>query len=78
MPSIRRPPARAATLRRPSGPRCHGGASSLLRPGFGATAQRVASTPAQRRERAESDADALVAHVVGWPARSERNAELGC
>jgi hypothetical protein len=78
MTSIRRPLARATTLRRPSGPRCHGGASSLLRPGFSATAPRAASAPGQRRERAESDANAIVEHVVGWPARSERSARLGC
>jgi hypothetical protein len=77
MTSTRRSLARANTLRRPCGPRCHGGASSLLRPGFGIAAQRAASAPGGRRERADHDDVAVVEHIVGWPARSERAEPLG-
>jgi hypothetical protein len=64
---------RSAPLRRPAGPRCHGGASSLLRLGFGALPQRVAAA----RGRCELDpADAGVEHVVGLPVRDRRPAPL--
>ena len=43
---------RSAPPRRPAGPRCHGGASSLLRLGFGATPQRVAAARDERLVRA--------------------------
>jgi hypothetical protein len=78
MTSTRQSFARATTLRRPCGPRCHGGASSLLRPGFGVTAPRAASAPNGWRERADAGDAEVVEHVVGWPARAERSAALAC
>jgi len=78
MTSTRRSFARAHPQRRPCGPRCHGGASSLLRPGSGMAAQRATSAPGGRRERLESDDVAVVEHIVGWPARSERADPLSC
>jgi hypothetical protein len=66
----------SAPLRRPTGPRCHGGASSLLRLGFAAVPQRVAAARASGwREPANSFA-ADVEHVVGLPVRDRRPAPL--
>jgi hypothetical protein len=65
-------------LRRPCGPRCRGGASSLLRPGVSVAAQRVASAAGGRRERGDEADDAIVEHIVGWPARRERGEPLAC
>jgi hypothetical protein len=77
MPSSRRSFARAAVLRRPSGPRCHGGASSLLRLGFGALPPRAASSLGPGwRERSDAADSAAVEHVVGWPRRADRAAAL--
>ena len=63
-----RPPASAISSRRPSGPRCHGGASSLLRVGLAAPAPRGA-TPARPTVWRELDdgAEASVEHVVRRP-----------
>jgi hypothetical protein len=72
MTSSRRP-FRSAPLRRPAGPRCHGGASSLLRLGFGALPQRAAATRASGWSEVDSDA---VEHVVGLPVRDRRPAPL--
>ena len=67
---------RSAPPRRPAGPRCHGGASSLLRLGFGALPQRVAAArPSGWSERADS-VDDVVEHVVGLPVRDRRPAPL--
>ncbi|HSC62353.1 MAG TPA: hypothetical protein VLD35_01870 [Caldimonas sp.] len=67
---------RSAPMRRPAGPRCHGGASSLLRLGFGALPQRVAAArPSGWSELGHSDA-AEVEHVVGLPVRDRRPSPL--
>jgi hypothetical protein len=78
MTSSLRPFSRATPSRRPCGPRCRGGASSLLRPGFGAATQRAANAAAGRRERLESGDAEIVEHIVGWPARFERAQSLSC
>jgi hypothetical protein len=65
----------ASSLRRPLGPRCHGGASSLLRLGFGAAPQR-ASSP--RVSVSDSFDATRVEHVVGWRGRDERGPALPC
>ena len=66
--STSRLPASALSPRRPSGPRCHGGASSLLRVGLVAPAQRggTPSRPTVWRELDEGAA-ASVEHVVRRP-----------
>jgi hypothetical protein len=63
--SPRRPFVSVATGRRPAGPRCHGGASSLLRLASATLPQRAvaARTSAWR----ELDDDAGVEHVVRRP-----------
>jgi len=66
---------RSAPLRRPAGPRCHGGASSLLRLGFGVLPQRVA-TPRASGWSESAGSDAVVEHVVGLPVRDRRPAPL--
>ena len=76
MTSSRRSPAFSAPLRRPAGPRCHGGASSLLRLGFGATPQRVAATRTSGWCEPADAAGAEVEHVVGLPVRDRRPAPL--
>ena len=53
------------STRRPAGPRCHGGASSLLRLGA-ATAGRVPALASGWREL-DDDAGASVEHVVRRP-----------
>jgi hypothetical protein len=67
---------RSAPLRRPAGPRCHGGASSLLRLGFATVPQRVAATRASGWSELAHSSDADVEHVVGLPVRDRRPAPL--
>jgi hypothetical protein len=78
MPSSRRSFVSAAPLRRPAGPRCRGGGSSLFRPRFGVAAPRAATCPSGWRDRAEASDAAAVEHVVGWPGRADRGAGLAC
>ncbi len=67
----------ASPSRRPLGPRCHGGASSLLRLGFGAAPQRALSPRVSGwMEIGDSFDDTPVEHVVGWAGRDERVAPL--
>jgi hypothetical protein len=66
----------SAPLRRPAGPRCHGGASSLLRLGFGALPQRVAAARASGWCELGDPAGASVEHIIGLPLRSQRPAVL--
>jgi hypothetical protein len=61
---------RSAPPRRPAGPRCHGGASSLLRLGYGTQPQRVAAARASGWSELGDAAQGTVEHVVGWPLRS--------
>jgi len=76
MSAARRPYPFASSSRRPLGPRCHGGASSLLRLG-GATPQRVPSPRTSGWMEISDSFDAsLVEHVVGWPGRDERPAAM--
>jgi hypothetical protein len=74
MPSPHRSFVSTASLRRPAGPRCHGGASSLLRPAI--TAARTASRLGAWREQTATSDDAVIEHVVGWPARADRGAPI--
>ena len=67
---------RSAPPRRPAGPRCHGGASSLLRLGFGAVPQRVATARASGWCELADSTGADVEHVVGLPVRDRRPAPL--
>lgn len=67
---------RSAPPRRPAGPRCHGGASSLLRLGVGTLPQRVAAARAGGWCELADSADAGVEHVVGLPVRDRRPAPL--
>jgi len=67
---------RSAPMRRPAGPSCHGGASSLLRLGFGALPQRVAAARASGWSELGDPASADVEHVVGLPVRDRRPAPL--
>jgi len=76
MSSSRRSPLLSAPLRRPAGPRCHGGASSLLRLGFGAAASRVATPRAGAWCELADPSGASVEHVVGMPSRAPRPAAL--
>jgi hypothetical protein len=78
MTSSLRPFARATAPRRPCGPRCRGGASSLLRPSFGIATQRAASAAPGRRERLERGDAEIVEHIIGWPARFDRAESLSC
>ena len=79
MSATRRSFSPASSLRRPLGPRCHGGASSLLRLGFGAAPQRPVSPRLSGwMEISDSFDAALVEHVVGWPGRDERARSLPC
>jgi|GEM_PF-2669396 len=76
MSAARRPYPFASSSRRPLGPRCHGGASSLLRLG-GATPQRAPSSRTSGWMEISDSFDAsLVEHVVGWPGRDERPAAM--
>ena len=70
MPSSRRPSHTRSHLRRPTGPRCHGGASSLLRLGYGTQPQRVAQARASGWSELGDAAEGAVEHVIGWPLRS--------
>ena len=65
---------RPVPLRRPAGPRCHGGASSLLRLGFAALPQSVATARANGWSETTDRDD--VEHVVGLPVRDRRPAPL--
>ncbi len=76
MSSSRRSSLLAAPLRRPAGPRCHGGASSLLRLGFGALPQRVAAARASGWCELGDPAGTGVEHVIGLPLRAQRPAVL--
>ncbi len=77
MSASRRSFSPASSPRRPLGPRCHGGASSLLRLGFGAGPQRAASSRVSGwMEISDSFDAAQVEHVVGWPSRDERASSL--
>jgi len=64
--SPRRSPLSAAAVRRPVGPRCHGGASSLLRLASAALPQRAVAARASGWRELD-DADASVEHVVRRP-----------
>ena len=75
MSSFRRSATAAAPLRRPAGPRCHGGVSSLLRLGFGTVPQRAMARSSGWLELQESDGTA-VEHIVGWQGRADRVASL--
>lgn len=72
----RRPSPRSALLRRPAGPRCHGGASSLLRVGSGAVPQRVATARASAWSEPGAASPADVEHIVGMPRCAARPAPL--
>jgi hypothetical protein len=62
--------------RRPAGPRCHGGASSLLRLGFSALPQRIATARASGWSELADPASGRVEHVIGMPLRAARAAAL--
>ena len=77
MTATRRSFSFASSPRRPVGPRCHGGASSLLRLSLGAAPQRAASSRVSGWvEISDSYDSAQVEHVVGWPRRDEHTAAL--
>lgn len=76
MSSSRHPPFAASPQRRPTGPRCHGGASSLLRLGIGGLPRRVATARASGWCESADGAGAGVEHIVGLPLRAERAALL--
>jgi hypothetical protein len=65
--SSRRPSASAASPSRPIGPRCHGGASSLLRLGPVAVPKRPAGVRATATWREVDVPAASVEHVVRRP-----------
>ena len=67
---------RSVPSRRPAGPSCHGGASSLLRLGFGAVPQRVAAARASGWCDLADPVGADIEHVVGLPVRDRRPAPL--
>lgn len=67
---------RSAPPRRPAGPRCHGGASSLLRLGLASLPQRVDAARASGWCEAADSAGTSVEHVVGLPMRDRRPAPL--
>jgi hypothetical protein len=74
MSASRRPFPSASSSRRPLGPRCHGGASSLLRLGFGTAPPRAASARVSGSMEISESFDAeSVEHVVGWPRRDEQS-----
>jgi hypothetical protein len=66
--SSRRSPVHRLSLRRPCGPRCHGGASSLLRLGFAALPQRAVAARASGWRELDDELGSIE-HVVGLPAR---------
>jgi hypothetical protein len=75
MSAARRMLVPASSPRRPLGPRCHGGASSLLRLGFGAAPQRPMRTRVSGwMDLGDAPDAARVEHVVGWPVSDERRA----
>jgi hypothetical protein len=74
MPSSRRSPSFSAPQRRPAGPRCHGGVSSLLRLGFGALPQRAAAARASGWCEPDDSAGASIEHVIGMPLRAQSRA----
>jgi hypothetical protein len=76
MTSSRRSTLLSAPLRRPAGPRCHGGASSLLRLGFGASPPRVAAARASGWCELADPSAASVEHVIGMPLRAPSAAAL--
>jgi hypothetical protein len=76
MSSSRRSSPLSAPLRRPAGPRCHGGASSLLRLGFGAVPQRIATARASGWCETSHSGSAGIEHIVGMPRCAERPAPL--
>jgi hypothetical protein len=76
MSSSRRSSPLCAPSRRPSGPRCHGGASSLLRLGFGALPQRVAAARASGWCELGDSAGDHIEHVIGLPLRAQHPAVL--
>lgn len=79
MSTSRRSFVPAPSLRRPLGPRCHGGASSLLRLGFGAAPQRAVSPRVSGwMEISDCFDAALVEHVVGGSGRGDRAPALPC
>jgi hypothetical protein len=55
-------------IRRPAGPRCHGGVSSLLRLGLPVLPQRAVAARASGWR--ELDELASVEHIVGLPSRA--------
>ena len=65
--SPRRSLVSTAFPRRPAGPRCHGGASSLLRLGVAAVPQRAVAARASGWRELDDDAAASVEHVVRRP-----------
>ena len=65
--SSHRPSSPAVSPRRPAGPRCHGGASSLLRLGLVAVPQRPAGARATAAWREVDVPAANVEHVVRRP-----------
>ena len=70
----RRSPAQWISPRRPAGPRCHGGASSLLRLGFAMLPQRTVAARASGWR--ELDEPASVEHIVGLPSRAGNAAAI--
>jgi hypothetical protein len=76
MPSSRRSPPLHSPWRRPAGPRCHGGASSLLRLGFSALPQRVATARASGWSELADPAADRVEHIIGMPLRAARASAL--
>jgi hypothetical protein len=72
MSSSRRSSLASSPLRRPAGPRCHGGASSLLRLGFGGMPQRVAAARASGWCELADPAGSGVEHVIGLPLSARR------
>jgi len=76
MSPSRRSPLFSVPRRRPAGPRCHGGASSLLRLGFGATPPRVAAARAGGWCELADPSGAGDEHVIGMPSRAPRSAAL--
>jgi hypothetical protein len=65
-----------AAARRPAGPRCHGGASSVLRLGLSALPPSIATARASAWRAVGDDADATVEHVVRAPRPASRPAPL--
>src|SRR5207253_7401461 len=63
----RRPPVPAALIHRPVGPRCHGGASSLLRLASAVLPQRAVAARASGWRELVDDGAASVEHIVRRP-----------